>query len=124
MATHTRTTRSTLYLAFLLGGLGVLVLHTTVGLGGSQADGLIDGGVYNVLMVGAAFAVTARGIAVKAQRAAWLAMGAGLLSWCVGELYFTLFVEGSGGAGGPVSPADGFYLAMYPCMYVALMLLV
>jgi diguanylate cyclase (GGDEF)-like protein len=125
MATHTRTTRSTLYLAFLLGGLGVLVLHTTVGLGGPHTDGLIDGGVYNVLMFGAAFAVIARGIAVKAQRAAWLAMGAGLLSWSVGELYFTLFVEGPGSAGGgDVSPADGFYLAMYPCMYVALMLLV
>jgi two-component system cell cycle response regulator len=124
MATHARTTRSTLYLAFLLGGLGVLVLHTTVGLGGSQADGLIDGGVYNVLMFGAALAVIARGITVKAQRAAWLAMGAGLLSWSVGELYFTFFVEGPGGTGGPVSPADGFYLAMYPCMYVALMLLV
>ncbi len=125
MATHTRTTRSTLYLAFLLGGLGVLVLHTTVGLGGPRADGLIDGGVYNMLMFGAAFAVIARGITVKAQRAAWLAMGVGLLSWSVGELYFTLFVEGPGGfGGGGVSPADGFYLAMYPCMYVALMLLV
>jgi two-component system, cell cycle response regulator len=124
MATHARTTRSTLYLAFLLGGLGVLVLHTTVGLGGSQADGLIDGGVYNALMFGAALAVIARGIAVKAQRAAWLAMGAGLLSWSVGELYFTFFVEGPGATGGSVSPADGFYLAMYPCMYVALMLLV
>jgi two-component system, cell cycle response regulator len=124
MATHARTTRSTLYLAFLLGGLGVLVLHTTVGLGGSQADGLIDGGVYNVLMLGATLAVIARGIAVRAQRAAWLAMGAGLLSWSVGELYFTFFVEGPSAAGATVSPADGFYLAMYPCMYVALMLLV
>jgi two-component system cell cycle response regulator len=123
MATHTRTTRSTLYLAFLLGGLGVLVLHTTVGLGGRQADGLIDRGVYDMLMFGAALAVIARGIAVKTQRAAWLAMGAGLLSWSVGELYFTFFVEGPGIAGGGVSPADGFYLAMYPCMYAALMLL-
>src|ERR1700735_5031633 len=104
MATHTRTTRSTLYLAFLLGGLGVLVLHTTVGLGGSQADGLIDRGVYNMLMFGAAFAVIARGIAVKAQRAAWLAMGAGLLSWSVGELYFQLFVVGPAGRGGGRSP--------------------
>jgi two-component system cell cycle response regulator len=124
MATHARTTRSTLYLAFLLGGLGVLVLHTTVGLGGRRADGLIDGGVYNVLMFGAAFAVLARGVAIKEQRAAWLTMGAGLLSWSLGEAYFTLFVEGPAAAGGGVSPADGFYLAMYPCMYVALMLLI
>jgi two-component system cell cycle response regulator len=124
MATHARTTYSTLYVAFLLGGLGVLVLHTTVGLGGPGADGLIDDGVYNVLMFGAALAVIARGILIKPQRAAWFAMGAGLLSWSLGELYFTLFVSGSGAASGSVTPADGFYLAMYPCMYVALTLLV
>jgi diguanylate cyclase (GGDEF)-like protein len=102
----------------------VLVLHTTVGLGGHRADGLIDDYVYNALMFGAAFAVIARGITVKAQRAAWLAMGAGVLFWSLGELYFTLFLEGPGSAGGSVSPADGLFLAMYPCMYVALMLLV
>jgi two-component system, cell cycle response regulator len=124
MATPVRTTRSILYLAFLLGGLGVLVLHTTLGLGGHGADKPIDDGVYNVLMFGAAFGVIARAITVKAQRAAWLAMGAGLLSWSLGELYFTLFVNGQSAAGAGVSPADGFYLALYPCMYVAMTLLV
>lgn len=119
-----RTTPPTLFLASLLGGLGVLVLHMAVGLGGPHTDGLFDDGVYNALMFGAAFAVIARGIAVRAQRAAWLAMGAGLLCWSLGELYFTLFLEGPGAAGGRVSPADGLYLAMYPCMYAALTLLV
>ena len=101
----------------------MLVLHMTVGLGGHGADGLIDDGVYNVLIFGAAFAVIARGIALKQQRAAWLTMGAGLLCWSLGELYFALFVEGSGAATGSISPADGLYLAMYPCLYVAIMLL-
>ncbi len=113
-----------LFLASLLGGLGVLVLHMTVGLGGAHTNGLFDDDIYNVLMFGAAYAVIARGIAVKAQRAAWLAMGAGLLCWSLGELYFTLFLEGPGQVGGSVSPADGLFLAMYPCMYVALTLLV
>ena len=113
-----------LFLASLLGGVGVLVLHLTVGLGGPQTNELFDDGVYNALMFGAAFAVIARAITVKAQRAAWLAMGAGLLCWSLGELYFTLFVEGPGEAGGSISPADVLYLAMYPCMYVALTLLV
>jgi two-component system cell cycle response regulator len=118
-----RTTPANLLLAFLLGGLGVLVLHTTIGLGGHRADGLVDDGVYNVLMFGAAFAVLARAIAVKAQRAAWLAMAAGLFCWSVGELYFTFFVEGPGAAAGSISPADAFYLAYYLCVYAALMLL-
>jgi two-component system cell cycle response regulator len=118
-----RTTPSNLFLAFLLGGLGVLVLHLTVHLGGHSADGLIDDDVYNVLMFGAALAVLARAITVKAQRPAWLMMAAGLLCWSLGELYFTLFVEGPGAASGKVSPADGLYLAMYPCLYVAITLL-
>jgi diguanylate cyclase (GGDEF)-like protein len=113
-----------LFLASLMGGVGVLVLHLTVGFGGPQTNELFDDYVYNALMFGAAFAVIARAIAVKAQRAAWLAMGAGLLCWSLGELYFTLFLQGAGEAGGGVSPADGLYLAMYPCMYVALVLLV
>jgi two-component system cell cycle response regulator len=118
-----RTTPANLFLAFLLGGLGVLVLHMTVQFGGHTTDGLIDDGVYDLLMFGSAFAVIARAIAVKQQRAAWLAMGAGLLCWSLGELYFALFVESSGAASSSVSPADGFYLAMYPCLYVAIMLL-
>ncbi|HEY7960995.1 MAG TPA: HD domain-containing phosphohydrolase [Solirubrobacteraceae bacterium] len=117
-----RPTPSTLYLAFLSGGLGVLLLHLTAGLGGHSLDGVFDDGVYNVLMFGAALAVLTRGLLVKAQRAAWLTMGAGVLCWSLGELYYTLFLEGSGGGG--VSPADVLYLGFYPCCYVALVLLV
>jgi two-component system, cell cycle response regulator len=118
-----RTTPSNLFLAFLLGGLGVLVLHTTVGLGGTRLNHLFDNGVYNVLMFGAGLCVLARAITIKAQRPAWLMMGAGVLCWSLGELYFTLFVEGPGAASGSLSPADAFYLAFYLCVYSALMLL-
>jgi diguanylate cyclase (GGDEF)-like protein len=123
-ALRTRSTPSVLYLAFLMGGLGVLVLHTTLGFGGAQLDGLFSDGIYNVLMFGAALAVLTRGVLVRAQRAAWLTMGAGVLSWSLGELYYTLFLEGSGTAMGSFSPADVLYLAFYPCCYVALVLLV
>ncbi len=124
MATHFRTTRSILYLSFLLGGLGVLVLHTTVDLGGHGADVAIDKGIYSLLMFGAAFAVVARGVTVKAQRAAWLAMGAGVLFWSFGDLYFTLFLEGPHTMEGAASPADALYLSFYPCCYAAIVLLV
>ena len=101
----------------------MLVLHTTVGLGGSRLNDLFNNGVYNVLMFGAGLAVLARAITIKAQRPAWLMMAAGVLCWSVGELYFTLFVEGRGAASGSVSPADAFYVAFYLCVYAALMLL-
>jgi two-component system cell cycle response regulator len=114
----------TFVLAFLVGGVGVLALHTLGGVGGASRDGIFDQGVYGVLMGGAASCVIARGVLVKAQRAAWLTMGAGLFCWCLGDLYYTLFVEGGRVAGGSVTPADALYLVFYPCCYVALVLLV
>ena len=51
-------------------------------------------------------------------------MGAGLFCWCLGDLYYALFVEGARVAGGGVTPADALYLVFYPCCYVALVLLV
>jgi len=121
---RTRPTPSKLFLAFLVGGLGVFVLHTTAGFGGDSLDGLFEDGVYNLLMFGAAAAILIRGVLVKAQRAAWLTMGAGVLCWSLGELFFTLFLEGPGVASGRVSLDDILFLAFYPCCYVALVLLI
>jgi two-component system, cell cycle response regulator len=115
---------SILFLASLIGGLGVLALHTTIGFGGPGGEGLYQDGIYNVLMLGSALVVLARGVFVREERAAWLVMGAGLLFWSLGELYYSLLIEGtSREPGGSVSPADALYLAMYPCFYVALGLL-
>jgi len=118
-----RTSPQIVLLACLLGGVGVLMLHLTLGLGGVRSDGVFENGVYNALMVIATATVLARAITVRAQRPAWLAMGAGLACWSAGELYFTLFLEGPNAPTG-VTPADALYLAMYPCMYVALTLLI
>ncbi len=124
MRAQPRLHPSTLILACLLGGLGVFALHTTVGFGGSGNEGLFQDWIYNILMFGAALVVLARGAFVAEERPAWLAMGAGLLFWSLGELYYSLLIEGTSmEAGGSVSPADVLYLAMYPCFYVALGLL-
>jgi two-component system, cell cycle response regulator len=120
---RTRPIPVTLILALLVGGLGVLMLHTLGGLGSLSRGGLFDHSIYGVLMGGAALTVLARGAFVQAQRAAWLTMGAGLFSWCLGDLYYALFVAGPSAAGGSVSPADVLFLAFYPCCYVALVLL-
>lgn len=114
----------TLVLASLIGGLGVFALHTIVGFGGAGGEDLFQDGIYNVLMLGSGVVVLARGVLVRDERAAWLTMGAGLLSWGLGELYYSLLIEGtSAEAGGSVSGADVLYLTMYPCFYVALGLL-
>ena len=44
----------TFVLAFLVGRLGVLALHTLDGVGGASRDGIFDQGIYGVLMGGAA----------------------------------------------------------------------
>ena len=121
---RTRPTPITFVLAFLVGGLGVLALHTLGGVGGASRNGMFDHGIYGVLMGGAALSVIARGLLVRAQRAPWLTMGAGLFCWGLGDLYYTLFVEGAHSASGGVTPADALYLVFYPCCYVALVLLV
>ncbi len=114
----------TLVLAALMGGLGVFALHTIFGFGGPGGEGLFQDGIYNVLMLGSGLVVLARGAFVREERAAWLTMGAGLLSWGLGELYYSLLIEGtSAEAGGSVSGADVLFLTMYPCFYVALGLL-
>ncbi len=119
-----RPTFSTFFLAFLVGGWGVLTLHTSLDFGGHKLDGLFDNVIYGLLMLGATAAVLLRGIAVRAQRAPWLVLGAGLLCWCLGDLYYDLFLAGPRAASGVVSPADVLYLAFYPCCYVALVLLI
>ncbi len=119
-----RSMLPTMALALLVGGLGVLALHTAAGLGGHRSDSLVERGVYEVLMCGATLTVLVRGALVPAQRAAWLAMGAGMLCWSLGDLYYLLFLEGPHAAAGGVSPADALYLSFYPCFYVALVLLV
>jgi diguanylate cyclase (GGDEF)-like protein len=120
---RTRPLPATLTLALLVGGLGVLTLHTLAGMGGVPHGGIFDHTIYGLLMVASAGTVLARGLVVRAQRSAWLTMGAGLACWCLGDLYYALFVEGPGAAGGSISPADALYLAFYPCCYVALVLL-
>jgi diguanylate cyclase len=120
---RTRPTHINFVLALLFGGLGVLALHTLAGVGGVRRGGALDVTVYGVLMGGAALTVIARGVVVRAQRAAWLTLGAGLLSWCLGDLYYALLVPEAKAAIGALSPADVLYLAFYPCCYVALVLL-
>jgi two-component system cell cycle response regulator len=119
-----RPTLSTFFLAFLLGGVGVLTLHTTLDFGGHRFDGLFDHGVYSVIMFGAALTVLTRGLVIPAQRPAWLAMGSGMLCWSLGDLYYLLFLEGPRAMEASASPADAFYLAFYPCVYAAIVLLV
>jgi two-component system, cell cycle response regulator len=104
-------------------GLGAFALHATLGLGGHGADHFFNRWLYSTLLVLAAGGVLARGILVRHERLAWLCLAGGVMSWAFADIYYTFAF-----AGDPTPPfpsvADGFYLAFYPAVYVALVLLV
>ena len=60
---------------------------------------------------------------VRDQRAAWIAFGLGLLSWTVGDLYWTLVYTDVARVPYP-SLADAGYLTALPCFYVGIALLI
>ncbi len=82
---------------------------------------LIDGWLVAGFEVVASAMCIVRGLAWRRGRAVALFLGAGLLSWSLGDLVLT--VESLGGAT-PASPslADAFYLGFYPLTYVAVAL--
>jgi diguanylate cyclase (GGDEF)-like protein len=109
----------------LVAGLGLIahILHAAVGLGGPGSDRLFEHWIYNGVILSGAFLCLLRAWTVRARRGAWLALGLGILSWALGEIYYSLVLAGDAQPPYP-SPSDAFYLAFYPASYVALMLMV
>ena len=97
------------------------VLHTAVGLGSPELDGLFDW-VYCGLIVSAGAICVTRGVAFREERAAWLVMGAGLIAWAAGEVTWTTLIADDPNPPYP-SVADVLYLSFYPASYTALLLL-
>jgi diguanylate cyclase (GGDEF)-like protein len=105
--------------------LGLLVLYATVTLGSLGSAGLQDAvgrWVYDAVVLGAALVVLWRAAALPGERAAWLALGIGLLLWALGQTYYSTVLYYASPAPFP-SPADALFLAFYPASYLALVLL-
>jgi two-component system cell cycle response regulator len=107
----------------LFGGAAIVVLHDWAGIGGSSLDTAINGVVYDAVVVSAGLACLLRALRGGPERAAWLVIGAAVLSWAAGEIWWTLYIEGNADAPYP-SPADIGYLAFYPLAAFGLYLLV
>jgi diguanylate cyclase (GGDEF)-like protein len=107
----------------LFGGSAIVALHVWTGLGGSNLDGAINGGIYDAVVVCAGLACLTRAMRGGRERAAWLAIAAAVFVWAAGEIWWTLYIEGNADAPYP-SPADVGYLAFYPLAVLGLYLLV
>ncbi len=104
--------------------LGVLCFAYVVGAatGAWKAHPGVGNGIYIPLLLGAALLCLTRGVAIPAQRGAWVAIGVGLLLNGLGDVYWLLFLHDLESAPYP-SVADALWLSVYPPMGLGLWLL-
>ena len=96
--------------------------HALFGLGHPSLDGFAKDGVYTAIEFVAIGVCTARALSRRQDRAAWLLISASLVAWAGGDFVWTVWLSN---VASPPSPsiADALYLAMYPLIYVGLLLL-
>jgi two-component system, cell cycle response regulator len=102
-------------------GLAAYSAHVVLGWGGEGSEGFFQDWLYNALFLSAAASCLLRGVLSRAERARWLSLGAGLLCFFGGELYYTLHLSNLENPAYP-SLADALYLAFYPAGYAGLVL--
>jgi hypothetical protein len=78
--------------------------------------------LYNALELAAIGLCAARVLARRRNRAAWLAISAGMALFATGDMYYTLVWREAEVVPIP-SLADAFYLAFYPAVYIGIGLL-
>jgi diguanylate cyclase (GGDEF)-like protein len=84
--------------------------------------GFFESWVYPFLFVLAGLLCAMRAVQMRRDRAAWSLLGAALLAWGAGELYWTIAI---GDAIPPAfTPADALWLAFYPACLAGIALLV
>ena len=114
-----------LALVFLAMGCAVALhaLHALAGVGRPALDGFVKDGVYTAIELTAVAVCGARALLRRRDRAAWALITVGLLTWSGGDFVWTIWLNDVANPPYP-SIADPLYLAMYPAMYAAIVLLV
>ena len=67
--------------AVLFGGAGAAILHDWVGIGGPEISPAVNGPIYDAVVVAAGLGCLLRAREGAFERAAWLTIGAAVLSW-------------------------------------------
>ena len=112
--------RALFALAFLLAL--ALAAQTGLHLGSPSVERFFEDWIYNAAMLAASAVLLSRGLLVREERLPWLLLGAGVLVWSAGDLYYTLFLARRESVPFP-SVSDALFLAFYPACYIALALL-
>jgi diguanylate cyclase (GGDEF)-like protein len=104
----------------------IVALHgarALVGFGGAEMRSFCETWVYTAAEVMAVAICIVRVCTQRANRLAWALVAFGMLAWTAGDLVWTLWLDDLSDPPFP-SLADPLYLAMYPAMYAAFMLLI
>jgi two-component system, cell cycle response regulator len=119
---HVRVFDSRLLLAMILLLLVAQWAHALSGFGGAGTADFFSRWMYDAIVIASGVVLLIRGLSGKTVRGVWLALGVGLLSKAVGDVIYSL--AGNLNAVPVPSVSDPFWLAVYPCAYLALLLLV
>ena len=102
--------------------LAAIWAHALIRFGGPGTHDFFGRWVHDGLILAAAFGCLAGATSRGSDRLAWTALGVGLLATAVGDLIYSLAPDLDAV---PIpSVSDLFWLAIYPCTYVALIALV
>src|SRR4051794_17066571 len=96
----------------VLAALLLTIAHNTIHLGAPRYSYFIEEWVYDFITMTAAVATLARAVLRKEERVAWGLLGIGLLSWAIGDLYWTVALRDLASPPFP-SVDDGLYLSGY-----------
>lgn len=97
--------------------------HQGLGLGGRGVEGLFDDWINNGLLWCAAVAGVGGALRARRSRAAWLLVALALAVWAIGDTIWSIrFADAA--AAPATSISDVFWLAWYPLIVAALVLLV
>lgn len=91
-------------------------------LGGAGVENFFSTWVYNLLIAASALLCVTRAAAVRAERSVWALVGLALTSWTLSELHFELVLADEQFTPYP-SVGDWLFLAFYPLVYTAFVLL-
>jgi two-component system cell cycle response regulator len=114
------------HVRWALGALGVLLaacaVHALVNFDAGPLSWLLEKWGYNVVLVGSGVACLLRGVLIRAERGAWLTMGAGVVGWAIGNVYYTAVLWDMDPIPIP-SLSDALWIVYYPVVYVAVAML-
>ncbi|GIG86160.1 bifunctional diguanylate cyclase/phosphodiesterase [Plantactinospora endophytica] len=104
--------------------LGVLYALSTLIPFGNQRPAFLDTWFYSAVLVATSLLALARPLLVRRNRLAWACVGAGVASWAVGDIYWSVNFAATPPADIPVpSLADVFYVGLYPLAYIGFVVL-